>query len=108
MYALLYIFVCQLSSAVDFENGWKYEVRCGGCWWPCATVSAVRRTMVEIGEADGEGDSLVRSPEERHRGGSHWLPQCRQDSNDIYSCPQPRLWRRSYEGDGLATSMLGN
>ncbi len=49
MYALLYIFVCQLSSAVDFENGRKCEVRCGGCWWPCATASAVRRTMVEPG-----------------------------------------------------------
>jgi hypothetical protein len=91
MYVLLYIFVCQLSSDTDSENGGKYEARCGGCWWPCATAAAIGWAVAEIEELDGGGGALVRSPEERYRGGSRWLPQCRQDNNDIYSCPQPRL-----------------
>jgi hypothetical protein len=57
MYVLLYIFVRQLSSAADSENGRKYEVRCGGCWWPCAVTVAIE-------EVDG-GGAIVRSPEER-------------------------------------------
>ena len=30
MYVLPYIFIGQLSSAADSENGRKYEVRCSG------------------------------------------------------------------------------
>ena len=70
MYVLPYIFVCQLSSADDSENGRKYEVRCGGCcWWPCAAVVAIGWAVAEIEEVDG-GGTLVRSPEERYRGGA--------------------------------------
>ncbi len=43
--------------------------------------------MAEIEDVDGGGGALIRSPEERYRGGSRWLPQCRQDNNDVYSCP---------------------
>ncbi len=49
MYALLYIFGGQLSSAADSENGQKYEVRCGGCWWPCATAAAIGWVVAETG-----------------------------------------------------------
>jgi hypothetical protein len=75
MYVLLYIFGGQLSSAADSENGRKYEVRCGCCWWLCATAAAIGWAVAETGDVDGGGDALVRSPEERHRGGSSWLPQ---------------------------------
>ena len=45
---------------------------------------AIGWAVAEIEEVDGGGGALIRSPEERYTGG---LPQCRQDNNDIYSCP---------------------
>lgn len=42
MYVLLYIFVCQLSSFADSENGGK--IRGSGvaaCWWPSAVATAI-------------------------------------------------------------------
>ena len=70
MYVLLYIFVCQLSSAADAENGRKYEVRCGTWWWPCAAMVAIGWAVAETGEVDGGGGALIRSPEGRYRGGA--------------------------------------
>ena len=62
MYGLLYIFICQLSSAAESENGRKYEAKCGVCcWWPCAVVVAIGWAVVEIEEVDG-GGALMCSP----------------------------------------------
>ncbi len=86
MYVLLYIFVCQLSSAADSENGRKYEVRCGTWWWPCAAMVAIGWAVAEI----RRWMVAVVLSFARLKGGigaARWLPQCRQDNNDIYSCP---------------------